>query len=145
MVSILPFVDSNMSSDTIIIDSHTHFDEESSTFRIRDIEYYRDLGFTFGKIFTDQIIQYLDLNTGKFIGDKPALLFINDIITYLYFCDCCNRHSINKPATFTPWYDTPFQNTQLYDDEQHMCTCDCRNTIRWICRSHPDLFCQPCQ
>jgi len=58
---------------------------------------------------------------------------INDVITFLSFCDCCERHQINKPVFFTPWIELPFLGAQHFD-----CICDCRSMSRIICRKHTD-------
>lgn len=58
---------------------------------------------------------------------------INDILTFLSFCDCCDKHQINKPAIFLPWVETPFS-----DDNTTICRCDCRHLARIICRQHND-------
>lgn len=58
---------------------------------------------------------------------------MNDILTFLSFCDCCDRHQKNKPVFFAPWVELPFLDTQHFE-----CMCDCRNLARLICRQHKD-------
>ena len=57
-------------------------------------------------------------------GDTPEekLAFLNN-------CNCCERHKLNRPNTYTRWYETEFHNTQ-----NTACVCDCRHMARWICR-----------
>tara|TARA_Y100000992_G_C21191487_1_gene455810 strand:- start:86 stop:391 length:306 start_codon:yes stop_codon:yes gene_type:complete len=53
-----------------------------------------------------------------------------DKIDTLNKCNCCERHKINRPSTFTVWYELPFHNTQHID-----CKCNCRHMARHICRT----------
>ena len=57
-----------------------------------------------------------------------------DILNYLYYCDCCSKHQINKPVLFYPWKETPFN----FSDRT--CTCKCRHLARMICRYHKDYI-----
>lgn len=55
-------------------------------------------------------------------------------------CNCCSRHSINKPFMFTPWkeeQDIEPHCNNIYID---ICKCDCRHNARNICRQHPDYL-----
>lgn len=53
------------------------------------------------------------------------------LLTELYYCDCCNRHQINKPAVPQVWKDT--EPTWNQDTD---CPCNCRQMARMICRSY---------
>ena len=54
---------------------------------------------------------------------------LQDKLTYLSYCNCCQRHQLLKPTKLAPWIDTPFNNTQ-----NTFCQCDCRHIARFICR-----------
>lgn len=116
----------------IVIENNFFFDEESNTFIIKDVDYWRNLGHSYSQIFTKEILKYID-SYGTFNGGKPGILFFNDIITFLYHCDCCKRHSYNKPAIFSPWIEKSCLNNPEND-----CDCDCRHLARFICRTHID-------
>lgn len=53
------------------------------------------------------------------------------LLTELYYCDCCNRHQINKPAVPQVWKDIEPSWIQDVD-----CPCNCRQMARMICRSY---------
>lgn len=92
-------------------------------------------------------IDFKDINDKKEIGvdycdslrDSLAITqfknvpVLNDILTFLSFCDCCDRHQINKPIVFSPWLEIP-----LSDNHFNICRCDCRHLARIICRQHND-------
>lgn len=61
--------------------------------------------------------------------EVPGLTF-QDKLNHLSNCHCCERHQVNKPTLFQPWYETPFNNTQYI----HNCMCNCRHVARAICR-----------
>jgi len=49
-------------------------------------------------------------------------------------CKCCDRHQVNKPAFLdAEWVDAPPTTIQknFYPGE---CKCDCRQTLRFMCR-----------
>ena len=52
-----------------------------------------------------------------------------DALTELHFCDCCNRHQIDKPCIPVRWKSTKTPTQFVID-----CVCDCRHTARMICR-----------
>lgn len=52
-----------------------------------------------------------------------------DALTELHFCDCCNRHQIDKPCIPVRWKSTKIPTQFVID-----CVCDCRHTARMICR-----------
>lgn len=58
----------------------------------------------------------------------------SDKLNFLSNCNCCERHQINKPTLFAPWYETPFSN----NNTTHTCTCNCRHIARFICRQADD-------
>ena len=47
-------------------------------------------------------------------------------------CNCCERHSINKPLIFSPWIET----TWNIKTNNYTCMCSCRHYARKICRQH---------
>lgn len=51
-------------------------------------------------------------------------------LNHLANCYCCERHQVNKPTVFSPWHETPFNNTR----ETYSCMCNCRHLARFICR-----------
>lgn len=81
----------------------------------------------FGVPYVDSLTPFLKNKNFKNIYQ------MNDILTFLSFCDCCDRHQKNKPVFFAPWIELPFLDTQHFD-----CMCDCRNLARMICRKHKD-------
>ena len=54
-------------------------------------------------------------------------------------CNCCTRHSINRPTSFKPWIETNFSNTPPHLKE-NMCKCNCRHNARFICRQCDDII-----
>lgn len=52
-----------------------------------------------------------------------------EILTNLHYCDCCDKHQVNKPCIPVKW-NLVKQPTET--DLQ--CVCDCRHTARMICR-----------
>lgn len=64
----------------------------------------------------------------RHINSVPGLTFQLKL-DYLSQCNCCDRHQVNKPTTFTIWQDTPFSN-----NERGSCSCSCRHIARFICR-----------
>ena len=54
---------------------------------------------------------------------------VTDMLTECYYCDCCARHQIDKPAIIQKLVEKRAVLTG-----PHECDCDCRNTARWICR-----------
>lgn len=61
------------------------------------------------------------------IEDHKTKIF--EVLTELYYCDCCNKHQIDKPCIPTKWVSKKFAGDQTVS-----CTCDCRHTARMICR-----------
>ena len=51
-------------------------------------------------------------------------------------CNCCSRHSINKPFMFSPWVETTWKNKS--PEFKPDCQCSCRHDARIICRQHSD-------
>lgn len=58
-----------------------------------------------------------------------------DKLNHLSNCHCCDRHQVNKPTVFRPWYETPYNNTQ----HNYPCMCNCRHLARFICRQANNL------
>lgn len=54
---------------------------------------------------------------------------IFDLLTELHFCDCCERHQIDKPCLPNKW----IEKDMIWSDP-NFCRCDCRHMARMICR-----------
>ena len=48
-------------------------------------------------------------------------------------CQCCKRHTINRPIILQVWTEYPYKDKI---NNYINCTCDCRHKIRWICRKY---------
>ena len=44
-------------------------------------------------------------------------------------CNCCIRHFNNRPKTISDYQIYPITNSY-----NNICKCNCRHTIRWLCR-----------
>jgi hypothetical protein len=53
-----------------------------------------------------------------------------ETLASLNTCNCCERHTINRPKNLEVWTNTEFKNIQ-----DTSCQCSCRHTARWICRA----------
>lgn len=70
----------------------------------------------------------LDYRNSKLnIKEHQSKVF--DILTELHYCDCCNKHQIDKPCIPKKWISNKIPVSDTYD-----CICDCRHTARMICR-----------
>lgn len=79
----------------------------------------------------------MDLVT-QAINSVPGSTFQQKLY-YLSQCNCCTRHQINKPTTFSIWHETPFSNIN-----HASCRCNCRHVARFICRqAFSDSFHSP--
>ena len=56
-----------------------------------------------------------------------------DKLKTLNKCNCCDRHSTNKPKNLAPWIETT-SNLFMKYDETVKCECNCRHLARIICR-----------
>lgn len=73
---------------------------------------------------SDQLIfQMSRLN----LNDHKTKVF--EVLTELYYCDCCNKHQLNKPCIPVKWVSTKTPTQSVIT-----CECDCRHTARMICR-----------
>lgn len=54
----------------------------------------------------------------------------NQAVNLLSLCNCCTRHTINRPLKLELWYNTNSNNNQ-----STQCECSCRSTSRQICRA----------
>lgn len=52
-----------------------------------------------------------------------------DVLTELYYCDCCKTHQLNKPCIPVKWVSLHPPSFSSLD-----CMCDCRHIARMICR-----------
>ena len=64
------------------------------------------------------------------INQQVPMVGRNLFVEALNACDCCEHHKINRPGSYIPWKDTPFNNTYYSS-----CNCKCRHYSRWICRT----------
>lgn len=55
---------------------------------------------------------------------------LQDKLVTLNRCNCCTRHTTNKPTTFLPSFILLPNSNSKYN----YCTCNCRHLSRWICR-----------
>lgn len=81
-----------------------------SRFRAMDREYR--------KIAPIEFVSY-DRIINNYMNDK---LYLANV---LKFCNCCHRHSLNKPDGLK----------KPYPILERKCKCRCRHNIRWIARS----------
>lgn len=73
------------------------------------------------------------------IWDYPLLKNPNNIIKQLYKCNCCKRHQEKKPDDihcFNINYYLHFWNDYIYNEHHYLCSCSCRQTIRYIIRKY---------
>lgn len=56
-------------------------------------------------------------------------LKVLEVLTELHYCDCCNKHQLNKPCIPVKWRSKKIPTPSLIT-----CPCDCRHTARMICR-----------
>lgn len=75
------------------------------------------------EILSSKILEIL--NEDKINKDKCW-----EILMELHYCDCCNRHQINKPFLPVKWKERDLNNLRNINP----CTCDCRHMARLICR-----------
>ena len=71
----------------------------------------------------------LNWNRSSLKREEHSKIFL--LLTELYYCDCCTKHQVNKPAVPTRWKET-FPNGNM----DITCSCDCRHLARMICRSY---------
>ena len=92
--------------------------------------------FIFNYIMTDNSNTYtLDESLDDLFFDITGITF-DDKLFNLSKCDCCLRHKINKPYTYSRWVDTP-----LSFNDNNTCSCNCRHLARFICRQYPYSYC----
>lgn len=48
-------------------------------------------------------------------------------------CNCCERHTVNKPNKIMKWIEIPRQH--YFQDFNTICNCSCRHLARRICRN----------
>ncbi len=85
---------------------------------------------------SDEVRLMQELN--KEIDCIPGYSY-QDKINYLTNCNCCDRHQLNKPTTYVPWYDCE-SNKMMWQETFVQCECDCRHMSRMICRLCTDEF-----
>jgi hypothetical protein len=74
------------------------------------------------------------------IIDKISGKTLEEKLFTLSKCNCCPRHSINKPFMFTPWKEEETKRNDYTNIYINRCKCDCRHNARNICREHPDYL-----
>lgn len=61
------------------------------------------------------------------LEDNKTKVF--DALTELYYCDCCDKHQLDKPCIPVKWQSNKTPTQTVIN-----CMCDCRHTARMICR-----------
>ena len=70
---------------------------------------------------------HLDFHLSKLnLEENKTKVF--EALTELYYCDCCNRHQIDKPCIPVKWRSKKIPTLSVIT-----CPCDCRHTARMIC------------
>ena len=70
-----------------------------------------------------------NVNISKMIMDHPGET-LDEKLLHCACCDCCERHSINRPFILAP-----LEQPQPHEkDEAPCCPCNCRHVARYICR-----------
>lgn len=62
---------------------------------------------------------------------KNKIITKKDAFTTVSNCNCCKRHSINKPKIISTFNETDFNLNKSYNIT---CKCPCRHLARWFCR-----------
>lgn len=75
-------------------------------------------------------------STGRIFDDKDKSSKALEIFNICLYCRCCDRHQINKPTSWNPYFD--YNNNNISIDENTTCRCSCRHLARRICRQHPN-------
>ena len=52
-------------------------------------------------------------------------------LDFLNMCNCCERHTTDRPTVYDYYFEYPFHDTQTIHD----CKCSCRHLARIICRT----------
>jgi hypothetical protein len=60
---------------------------------------------------------------------------LSEKLAYCASCECCERHTINRPTRLEPWV-SPAPRPQ---DDDFRCNCICRHAARFICRQCTNL------
>jgi len=88
---------------------------------------------------TNNNIQKQENDLKEYINKKLEKIEGNTFQDKLYTlskCNCCPRHSINKPFMFSPWIENyDYEKTNIFEKN---CLCSCRHYARFICRQHPE-------
>ncbi len=74
-------------------------------------------------------------SNGLIFDDKNKSSKALEIFNICLSCRCCTRHQINKPTTWSEYFD---YNNNLSIYEHTSCNCNCRHLARMICRKHPN-------
>ena len=75
---------------------------------------------------------YEYINDDKDSGYKALSLF-NRCVN----CNCCERHQVNKPNSWTPIPIHQFRRSTNFRNGYY-CNCSCRHLARDLCRNHPN-------
>ena len=73
---------------------------------------------TIAKILVNDMIRNIP---GSTLAEKLA---------YCASCECCERHTINRPTRLEPWV-SPVPRPH---EDNFRCNCTCRHAARFICR-----------
>ena len=57
-------------------------------------------------------------------------------LDFLNMCNCCERHTTDRPNVYDYYVEYPFHDTQTIHD----CKCSCRHLARIICRTFNTQF-----
>ena len=98
-------------------------------YSLRHTFIYAPLGHSMLRIDNMQQLHNTSQLLRDLFDEVPGVTF-QDKLNHLSNCHCCDRHQVNKPTVFQPWYETPFNNTQNI----YPCMCNCRHVARFICR-----------
>ncbi len=62
-----------------------------------------------------------------------------NILTSLNTCNCCLKHTINRPSSVDEHYLQEQQSESYPDNIKMGCNCKCRHNSRHICRAINDM------
>ena len=92
-------------------------------------EYHKSMQYTNKKVEVYNSVQEaLEAIPGRTMQEK---------LNHCNLCNCCSRHTTNRPTSFKPWIELPRSN---WGEEENLCECDCRHMARFICRQCPQNF-----
>lgn len=78
-----------------------------------------------------------EIIVGEMIGNIPGDT-LADKLAYCASCDCCERHTIDRPSVLAPFVNPVTQNRENIDYD-FRCNCICRHAARFICRKYTHM------